>query len=125
MSDPRFLLRRLDLLLVVVALPVFLVAGWPLAGWAAGTVAWVAQKAIAGYATRKARGTQDIGKMAGIMTVSMIGRGWLVALIILFVGLVVDDASGLAAGVLFLAIFTAAFTTGMILRPFDTGQPST
>jgi hypothetical protein len=63
--------------------------------------------------------------MAGIMTGSMIGRGWLVALTILGVGLAVDDQSGLAAGVLFLVVFTVAFTAAIILRPFDTHQPST
>jgi hypothetical protein len=124
MSDPLFFLRHVDLALLAIALPVFLVAGWPIAGWAAGTAAWIAQKAISGYATRKARETEDIRKMAGIMTGSMIGRGWLVALTILAVGLGVDDASGLAAGVLFLAVFTVAFTASFILRPFDTHQPS-
>lgn len=59
------------------------------------------------------------------MTGSMIGRGWLVALTILAVGLGVDDASGLAAGVLFLVIFTVWFSTSFILRPFDTHQPTT
>ncbi len=125
MSDPLFFLRHLDLALLVIALPVFLVAGWPIAGWAAGTFAWLVQKGIAAYATRKARETDDIRKMAGIMTGSMIGRGWLVALTILAVGLLVDDASGLAAGVLFLAVFTASFSAGFIIRPFDTHQPTT
>jgi hypothetical protein len=125
MSDPLFFLRHLDIALLVIALPVFVVAGWPIAGWGAATFAWLAQKAIATYATRKARETDDIRKVAGIMTGSMIGRGWLVALSILAVGLIVDDASGLAAGVLFLAVFTAQFSASFILRPFDTEQPST
>lgn len=125
MSDPLFFLRHLDLALLAIALPVFLLADWPIAGWAAAAFAWLAQKGIAAYATRKARDTEDIRKMAGIMTGSMIGRGWLVALTILAVGLLVDDESGLAAGVLFLAVFTAWFSASFILRPFDTHQPST
>jgi hypothetical protein len=60
------------------------------------------------------------------MTGSMIGRGWLVALTILIVGLTVSDQAGLAAGVLFLVVFTVSFTAGIVLRPFDTNhQPST
>ena len=43
----------------------------------------------------------------------------------LTVGLGVDDQSGLAAGVLFLVIFTVWFSASFILRPFDTHQPST
>ena len=64
--------------------------------------------------------------MAGIMTGSMIGRGWLVALTILIVGLTVSDEAGLSAALLFVAIFTASFTAGFILRPFDPPhQPTT
>jgi hypothetical protein len=125
MSDPLVFLRNLDLILLAVALPIFIVADWPVAGWAAGTVAYVAQRVIGSYSRRKAEETGDIRKMAGIMTGSMIGRGWLVALTILGVGLAVDDQSGLAAGVLFLVVFTVAFTATIILRPFDTHQPST
>src|SRR3954454_1732974 len=124
-NDPLFFLRHLDLVLLAVALPVFLVAGWPIAGWAAATFAWVVQKAIGTYANRKARETDDLKRMAGIMTGSMIGRGWLVALTILAVGLGVDDESGLAAGVLFLVIFTVWFSTSFMLRPFDSHPTST
>ncbi|UGS35059.1 hypothetical protein [Capillimicrobium parvum] len=126
MSDPLIILRNLDLVLVVVALPVFLIAGWPMAGYAAGAGAWIAQRLISQYATRKAKETDDLKKMAGIMTGSMIGRGWLVALTILIVGLAVSDEAGLAAAVLFVVIFTASFTAGIIIRPFDTPhQPTT
>jgi len=124
-NDPLFFLRHLDIALLVVALPVFLVAGWPVAGWAAAAFAWVVQKWIGQWAARKARETEDLRRMAGIMTGSLIGRGWLVALTILAVGLGVDDETGLAAGVLFLVLFTVWFTASFILRPFDTHQPST
>jgi len=126
MSDPLIILRNLDLVLVVVALPVFLVADWPIAGYLAGAGAWIVQRLIAQYATRKAKETDDLRKMAGIMTGSMIGRGWLVALTILIVGLAVSDEAGLAAAVLFVVVFTVSFTAGIILRPFDTPhQPTT
>jgi hypothetical protein len=125
MSDPLSFLRNIDLVLLAIALPVFLVAGWPIPGWAAGAGAYVAQRFIGQFARRKAEETEDIRKMAGIMTGSMIGRGWLVALTILGIGLAVDDESGLAAGVLFLAVFTVAFTAAIIVRPFDTHQPTT
>jgi hypothetical protein len=125
MSDPLFFIRHLDLVLLAVALPVFLLAGWPIAGYLAGAFAWVVQKAIADYSRRKAEQTGDVRKMAGIMTGSLIGRGWLVALTIFGVGLAVDDPSGLAAGVLFLVIFTVSFTASMVIRPFDTPHTPT
>ena len=52
----------------------------------------------------------------------MIGRGWLVALTILAVGLAEGDDAGLAAAVLILVLFTAYFTVSMIMRPFDKPQ---
>ena len=38
--------RYLDLIVLALALPVFVVAGWPMLGYAAGAVAWLAQRAI-------------------------------------------------------------------------------
>jgi hypothetical protein len=124
MSDPLFLFRHVDIALLAIALPIFLVAGWPIEGWAAGTVAWVAQKLIANYAANKARSAEKPQQVAGIMAGSMIGRGWLVALMIFGVGVGISDHAGLAAAVLFLAVFTAFFTASLIVRPFDTSQTS-
>jgi hypothetical protein len=111
-------LRYLDLVLLVVALAVFAAAGLPLLGWGAAAAAWLAQRAIQAYATRKAVAARDPRKTVGIVTGSMIGRGWLVAIIIFAAGLVHNDA-GLSAAVLVIVLFTAYFTVSMILRPFE------
>ena len=117
-------LRYLDLVLLAVALPVFIATGLPLLGWGAGAVAWVAQRAVQLYANRKAVAARDPRKTVGIITGSMIGRGWLVALIIFAAGLKDNDA-GLSAAVLVIVLFTAYFTVSMILRPFENSeQPS-
>jgi uncharacterized SAM-binding protein YcdF (DUF218 family) len=111
-------LRYLDLVILALALPVFLVAGFPLLGWGAAAVGWLAQRAIRLYANRKAVAADDPRKTVGIITGSMIGRGWLVALIIFAAGLQENDA-GLAAAVLVIVLFTAYFTVSLILRPFE------
>ena len=111
-------LRYLDLVILALALPVFLVAGFPLLGWGAAAVGWLAQRAIQLYANRKAVAADDPRKTVGIITGSMIGRGWLVALIIFAAGMVDNDA-GLAAAVLVIVLFTAYFTVSLILRPFE------
>jgi hypothetical protein len=49
----------------------------------------------------------------------MIGRGWLVALTILAVGLADSDEAGLAAAVLLLVLVTVYLTVSMIMRPFQ------
>lgn len=112
-----------DLLLAALALPVFIAAGFPIWGWVAGTGVWVLQRGLQAFLERKARASTDAKTMVGINAGSMIGRGWLVALTIFAVGLA-DSESGLAAAVLFLALFTVHFTTSMILRPFEKTEPS-
>lgn len=111
-----------DLVLLAVALPIFLLAGWPMLGFAAGAVAWLTQRAIQHYTTRKAVESNDLRGTAGWITGSMIGRGWLCAITIFAAGMVENDA-GLAAAVLVIACFTAYFTISMILRPFAQTPP--
>ena len=115
-------MRYLDLIVLAVALPVFVVAGWPLLGYAAGAVAWLAQRAIQAWTNAQALQAQEDGnvkRVAGYVTGSMIGRGWLVALIIFGAGMVENDA-GLAAAVLVVVLFTVYFAASMAVRPFQT-----
>jgi hypothetical protein len=111
-------IRYFDIVLLVLALPVFLVADLPMAGYAAGAGVWIVQRAIQIYLNRKAAQQDDPRKVAGIAVGSMIGRAWLVALTIFAVGLSDNDA-GLAAAVLVLVLVTAYFTVSMIMRPFQ------
>jgi hypothetical protein len=111
-------IRYSDLVLAAVALPIFVAAGLPLAGWGAGAGAWVAQRALQLYLNRRAAASDDPRTTVGLLAGSMIGRGWLVAIIIFVVGLS-DNKAGLAAAVLVVALFTLYFTVGMILRPFE------
>jgi hypothetical protein len=118
------LLKHLDLAVLALALPVFAVAGFPLAGYATGAVAWLLQKGIKEFAERKAMASDDPRTVVGITAGSMIGRGWLVAITI-FAGYFAagsDDHVGLAAAVLVIVLFTAYFTVSMILRPFENHQ---
>ncbi len=117
-------LRWLDMIVLALSLPVFLLAGWPLAGWGAAAAAWVAQRGIQVWATRRATAAEDPRVLVGILTGSMIGRGWLVALTIFAVGTASSSQAGLAAAVLSIALFTVYFTVNMILRPFEAERPS-
>ena len=113
-------LRYLDLVLLALALPIFIVAGWPLLGYAAAAFAWLAQRIINDYTARRAAASDDPKTVVGLTAGSMIGRGWLVALTIFGAYLIAgnDDAVGLAAAVLVVVLFTAYFTVNLILRPF-------
>ena len=111
-------IRYLDLLLVALALPLFLAAGLPVAGWGVGGGAWVAQRALQAWLDRKAGAATDPRTVVGVLAASMIARGWLVAIAVFLVGLN-DNEAGLAAAVLVVALFTIYFTVRMILRPFE------
>jgi hypothetical protein len=111
-------LRYFDIVLLLLALPVFLAADLPMLGYAAGAVAWLVQRALQIALNHKAAASDDPRKVAGILAGSMIGRGWLVALTIFAAGMEDNDA-GLAAAVLVIVLFTAYFTVSMIMRPFE------
>jgi hypothetical protein len=113
--------KHLDLVILAVALPIFLAAGWPLLGYAAGAAAWLVQRLIAQQLARRAAASDDPRTVVGLTAGSMIGRGWLVALTIFGAYLVAgsDDSVGLAAAVLVVVLFTAYFTVSLILRPFE------
>src|SRR5207249_11748941 len=52
-------LRWLDLVALVIALPVFLVADLPLAGYLVGGLAWLAQRLVQLAVARRAEGAHD------------------------------------------------------------------
>jgi hypothetical protein len=96
--------RNLDLALLALALPLFLVAGWPILGWATAAVIWGLWRGVGEWADRRAAAAaahSDPRRMAGIAAGSMIGRGWL------------------------LALFTVHFTFKLILRPAEPHGPRT
>jgi hypothetical protein len=113
--------KYLDLVLLAIALPVFLIADWPLLGYAAAAFAWLVQRTINNVLSRRAAASDDPKTVAGLIAGSMIGRGWLVALTIFGAYLIAgsDDAVGLSAAVLVIILFTAYFTVSLILRPFE------
>ena len=126
-SDPVAVLRWLDLVVLALALPVFVLAGFPMAGYAVGAGAWLLQRAISYELTRRAAASTDTRTTVGLMAGSMVARGWLVAIAIFLVGILDSDAAGLSAAVLVVALFTIYFTVQMIVRPFedDPSRPTT
>jgi hypothetical protein len=116
-------MRNVDVPVLAIALVIFLVAGLPIVGWVTGAGAWGIQRAVSELAIKKANASDDPRTKVGLLAGSMIGRGWLVAGIILAVGLG-DNGAGLSAAVLFLAVFTLQFTITLAMRPYEIkGRP--
>ena len=111
-------LRNVDAIAFAVALPLFLLADFPILGYLTAAGAWIVQRAINELAVRKAEKADDVRTRVGLLAGSTILRGWVVAGIIVAVGWNNSDA-GLAAAILFLLVFTLQFTLMMAMRPFE------
>jgi hypothetical protein len=111
--------RYLDFAALALALPLFLLADFPIAGYLVGGGAWIVQRAVQVLMQRRAEASKDPRVVAGWTAGSMIARGWFCALAIFGVGIAEGDDAGLAAGVLVIALFTVYFMVRMILRPLD------
>jgi hypothetical protein len=117
-------LGYLDLAALALALPVFLVGGFSMLGYAVAAGAWLFQRVVRELVARRAAAASDVRTSIGLNAASMILRGWLVAFAIFAVG-VRDPKAGLAAAVLFLFLFSIFFTMQAIVRPSGRPHPTT
>jgi hypothetical protein len=102
-------LRYPDVILLILALPVFVLADWPLLGYAVCAAAWLAQHGVLVFAERRTKAALAAGdrRLAlGIIGGATLGRLWLVTAAILVVGLVAEREDGLAAAVLTFVLVT-------------------
>ena len=118
------LIRYADLVLLTAALPVFLVAGVPLVGYAAAAAAWLVQRGIQALADRRVTTALAAGNRQnamGVLAATTLGRVWLVALAILLVGKLGEREDGLAAAVLTLVLVTA-YLGGLFINKLIVGE---
>jgi hypothetical protein len=115
---PLRMLRFVDLAVLALALPVFLAADLPLLGWAGVTAAWLLQRAVQATFLRRAQASGDARSAVGLMSVSLIGRVWFLALVVLGIGLA-DRDSGLPAAVLTAVVFQVWFTAYIVGRGME------
>jgi hypothetical protein len=115
---PLLLLRYLDLAVLLLALPIFIAAGLPMLGWAGAAFGWTLQRVIQHAIETRARASDDPRTVAGLLTGSMIARGWIVAGSIFVVGLSEREA-GLSAAILAITLFTFYFTSQMLTKPLE------
>jgi hypothetical protein len=118
---PLRMLRYLDLVLLGLALPIFVAAGLPLLGYLGAAVGWLVQRGVQALIEKRARASDDPRTVAGLLTASMIARGWIMAGSIFLVGLSEREA-GLSAAILAVTLFTFYFTGKMVGRPFEAGS---
>lgn len=116
------LIRHLDLLALLLALPVFLLADAPISGYLAAGGAWIiGRTGVEIAARRRAEALRNGNRNAalGVTAFAVMGRIWLVAGAILLVGLLDEREAGLAAAVLTLVLVTVSLATSFISNVLD------
>ena len=96
---------------VLLALPVFAVTGWPLQGWALAAVLWVAAQAFAFVLARLAGDTDNLAA-AGMRGIGTTSRGLLVGIPLVAVT-VADESVGIAAAAVYALAFTVELAVGL------------
>jgi hypothetical protein len=107
-------LRNLDLLVLLLALPVFIVTDAPIEGYLAAGGAWIAGRIGMEIAIRRrTQALRENNRRAamGITGFATMARVWLLAGAILLVGLLGERDAGLAAALLALGLVTCHVVT--------------
>jgi hypothetical protein len=105
MSPPP---KHVDLLVLAAAAVVFVVFGLPMLGYVTAAVAWLAQRGVQWLAQRRSTEALKAGnrqRAMGIIAATTLGRVWLMATIVLVVG-IAENSAGLSSAVLLAALFT-------------------
>ena len=113
------MIRYADLALLALALPVFLLADWPLLGYAVAAAAWLLQRGILVVVEHRVAAALARGERQTAMkltAVSSLGRVWFVVSAALLVGLIAGDEEGLAAALLLVALFSIQLVTAALAR---------
>ena len=117
MSTPRPIPNRIwpavaAAIFIALALPVYLVAGWPLSGWVLAAVLWILGEALAFALARLPVGLDNLaasGMVAIGMTVRVIG-----VMVVLIAVTVADKRLGIAAALLYIAAYTVELMTSLV-----------
>jgi hypothetical protein len=109
-----FAAATLGIIVCVLALPVVLLVRGPFEGWAIGTGLWIVNWALAQMTTKFALGFAPAAAV-GTSGVSVIGRAWLVAIVLFIVAIRISHPVALTAAIVFAAAFTMDLMGRMML----------
>lgn len=90
--------------IVLLALPIFLIAGWEMRGWALGAVVWAGSQGL-GYLLHRAGIGQPNLAGSGVFALGSMGRG-VALMVVLIVVAAIDPTLGLAGALVYAAGYT-------------------
>ena len=97
---------------VAVGLPVFLVGGFPIGGWALGAVVWAAGEALGLWLARLPIGADHL-RTSGVAGIAMAFRG-IGAMVVLLAVTVADRPVGISAVVLYALAYTLSLGISLV-----------
>jgi hypothetical protein len=103
---------------IALALPVFLVAGFPLGGWAIAAVLWAAGEVLGWWLSRLPVGADHLG-FSGLVALAHSFRG-IAVMVVLLIVTVADRDVGIAA----VAVYALAYSLslGVSLVEYFSGE---
>jgi hypothetical protein len=116
-APPALLPAAAGGIVIAVALPIFLLAGWRVTGWAIGAVLWLGSEVLGLVLTRLQSRTGNLAA-AGVVAFGMLFRG-IAVMVVVFAVAVSDKWLGLAAALTYAAGYSATF--GLQLVTYFTG----
>jgi hypothetical protein len=118
----RTLLKFPDFIVLAIALPVFLLADWPIAGWAVAAVAWLGTTVLIIFMQQRAARATEARHQVGLIVGGSLARAWIAAAAILAAGLIFGDSAGLACALLMIVLFTVYFLNKLIAHFIEPAQ---
>jgi hypothetical protein len=97
---------------VALALPIFLIGGWPLAGWALGATLWAGGQALGLLLTRFRAGAANVAG-SGVLGVGMMFRAVAVMAVLLAVA-ASDSSLALSAAVVYALAYTLELALSVV-----------
>jgi hypothetical protein len=116
-APPALLPAAAGGIVILIALPIFLIAGWRVSGWALGAVLWIGSEAL-GLIIQRLRARTGNLAAAGVAGYLMLFRGIAVGIVLIAVA-ASDKWLGLAAALTYAAGYSATF--GLSLVAYYTG----
>ena len=97
---------------IALALPVFVVADWPLAGWLLAAVLWLAGQTLGLLLARLPLGAAHVAA-SGVRGIGMMFRS--VAVMVVVIAVAASDAEvGVAAGLVYAAAYTLELAISLV-----------
>jgi len=111
-APPALLPAAAGGIVIGVALPIFLLAGWRVSGWAIGAVLWLGSELLGLVLTRLQSRTGNLAA-AGVVAFGMLFRG-IAVMVVVFAVAVSDKWLGLAAALTYAAGYSATFGSQLL-----------